>query len=205
MTLQIHTSRLGELIKRYSVLELESAHGETRKKKRRARKHLGLLRCQIAHDAEQEQAIFVRLSELHVEAQSRELWGLARQCHSHARAMCYATVNDTASNNAHRITTLNGASPEFVPRRDGQTHGDDASETGSTANGDQEQVKEDKGQICRDDLLRNHGLKYNFARARKEDHGRPKTFSMSGNGYQDLSRSPDRRYSLPTLQSSWPM
>ncbi|ODA81154.1 hypothetical protein RJ55_04118 [Drechmeria coniospora] len=124
-SLQVQTRRAGELIRRYCSADEELTTVQESKRRRSLRKHLNLLRLQINAAAEQEKVIFMRLSELYLEAQSRQTWGWARQQRQSTKAESGTIVAsdnpsspDTQSSSCATTRSwspLNGATPEFVP------------------------------------------------------------------------------------------
>lgn len=117
VTFQSHINKVSDLIHKYSLAEEESIHGESRKCKRAARKQIGILRGQLIHAAEQEQAIFVRLGELYVETKSRETWDVARKQRP-PRVKRPSQTQVEPDIRPRSKSNLNGATPEFIPRKD---------------------------------------------------------------------------------------
>ncbi|KAG5986819.1 hypothetical protein E4U54_005252 [Claviceps lovelessii] len=113
LTLQSHSSRLCDLVSTYHQAEADSIHGESRKIKRRARRQIGLLRTQIRHAAEQEQTIYLRLSDLLIEAKSRAALDLTPNSHAHRRGVGPPPPAHSAPSGP--ASRLNGATAEFVP------------------------------------------------------------------------------------------
>jgi hypothetical protein len=98
---------------------------ETGKERRRLKKKLSLLKGKINEAVEQEKAIFVRLGELYVEAQSRETWSQASQA-THQRSYswdgyttgtpsAYGTMSPMSCGMPTPTTPFNAMSPAFVP------------------------------------------------------------------------------------------
>ncbi|KAG6055837.1 hypothetical protein E4U32_006012 [Claviceps aff. humidiphila group G2b] len=126
LTLQSHSSRLSDLVRTYHTVEGESMYGESRKIKRRARRQVGILRTQIRLAAEEEKAIFVRLSDLLTEARSRTALDLAQRerpisqgagrSDALGRASSQPPFPQPPSSSESR-SRLNGASAEFIPQR----------------------------------------------------------------------------------------
>ncbi|KAG5938524.1 hypothetical protein E4U59_003748 [Claviceps monticola] len=124
LTLQSHSSILSDLVRTYHTVEVDSMCGESRKIKRRARRQVGILRTQIKHAAEEEKTIFVRLSDLLMEAKSRTALDLARRERSISqdagrsdalgRASSHPPFSKPPSSSESR---LNAASAEFIPQR----------------------------------------------------------------------------------------
>ncbi|PHH81317.1 hypothetical protein CDD83_3614 [Cordyceps sp. RAO-2017] len=112
-----------DLIRQYGLVEDELRGMAASKQRRRLRKRLNLLRSQIAAAAEQEQAIFLRLSELYVEVNSRDAWyrsGREREAlggspRQGPRAAAPEPSRCVKLDQHGSSTHLNGATPEFVP------------------------------------------------------------------------------------------
>ncbi|KAG5977881.1 hypothetical protein E4U55_006459 [Claviceps digitariae] len=130
LTLQSHTSRLCDLLHTYHKVEADSIYGQSRKIKRRARRQVGILRNQIKHAADQEKTIYLRLSDLLLEAKSRGALDLAPQQHPVSRppdpvpgpvAQPHPPGHPSASR-------LNGATAEFLP--DNKTSRDQRADSG---------------------------------------------------------------------------
>ncbi|KAM4058980.1 hypothetical protein HRG_008145 [Hirsutella rhossiliensis] len=121
-SLQVQSSKANELLRQYSLLEEELENMTASKQRRRLRKRLNLVRSQLTGAAEQEKAIFIRLSEVYMEVHSRDAWaqasrprvvyrGVLGQAQNHA-----AIRGSSSCSNTRPSTYLSGASPEFVPR-----------------------------------------------------------------------------------------
>ncbi|TWU75847.1 hypothetical protein ED733_005244 [Metarhizium rileyi] len=198
LSLQTHATLHSALINKYSLTEAESVYGESRKSKRRARKELGVLRGQLVHAAGQEQAIFSRLGELFVEAKSRETWNMAQKLRlqrfqSPRRHSQPQNVQETR---ARSMSTLNGASPAFVPRKDPSNHDEYDENAVSSAD-----TSENEGQD-RDDMSGDSWCEPTLepTLAEPDDKGckgrRSLRRSMSG-GEDTPTAHKDRRLSLP--------
>jgi len=127
-SLEIHSSNTRELIRRYAQAEdeLRPLEHVWCKQRRRLRKQLNLLRVQINGAAAQEQTVFLRLSELYMEAQSRETRtrrqqqskvGSDRSCGgSSTDSQTDPTTSSSSLNTRSRPgTPLNAEALEFVP------------------------------------------------------------------------------------------
>ncbi|UNI16643.1 hypothetical protein JDV02_003065 [Purpureocillium takamizusanense] len=129
-SLEVHSSNTRALIRRYAQAEdeLRPLEHVWCKQRRRLRKQLNLLRVQINGAATQEQAVFIRLSELYMEAQSREtraqrsqqskISSSDRSCGgSSIDGRTNPTTSSTSLNTRSRPgTPLNAEALEFVPQ-----------------------------------------------------------------------------------------
>lgn len=199
--LQSHVNKLCDLISKYSLTEEESIHGETRKCKRAARKQLGILRGQLFHAAEQEKAIFVRLGELYVEAMSRETWDVARkQCPPRTKRTSQTQIEGEMRPRSK--SNLNGATPEFIPRKDLSDHQEDnESVISSTQTSDDGEPSSSGNEMYNSELGKNR-MEFLLAPNKKGD-SRRRQRRMSGDGGGEVFK-PARRLSLPNMGSARP-
>ena len=92
-SLETLSAKRSDLMIEYCSVQEQSEHTETPKQRRRLRKRMSLLKSKIGEAAEQQKTLFVRLGELFVELQSREVLGNARQ----HMDLQQAVISDTAS------------------------------------------------------------------------------------------------------------
>ncbi|KID91838.1 hypothetical protein MGU_01808 [Metarhizium guizhouense ARSEF 977] len=188
LTLHAHIAQHCDLMNRYSLTEAETFQGESRKCKRRARKELGLLRGQLIHAAEQEQIIFARLGELFVEAKSRESRNVAQnQRLQGLRGLRRYSHPQNHEEMRRSMSSLNGATPAFIPQKDlfsHQEYDEDAASTADTGKDDREVSENSLGE-----LLEPNGEQFKEQRLLLR--------RMSGDDYTSLLKK-DRRLSLPT-------
>ncbi|KAF4511661.1 hypothetical protein G6O67_003434 [Ophiocordyceps sinensis] len=121
VSLQVQSNKANELLRQYSWLEDEIQGLTASKQRRRLRKQLNLVRSRLGGAAEQEKAIFVRLSEVCMEVNSRDAWAQA----SRQRVQRRAVLGQPLSQAANRATSPdgsprpsthpNGQSPELTP------------------------------------------------------------------------------------------
>ena len=181
LSLQWHAGRITRLIERYCQVERDSLTSKDAKRNRRQnRKLMHLLGCQVNYAVKQEQALFVRLSELHLECQSRDIWSRTR----------HRLLQETSNHNPYayrprRTSQLNGASPEFIPRAATPT----VSETISHDTANEDSLGDELG---------NHGLEFEFESTKDEDA--IPTCRLSGERVSKASK----RLSLPNIQFIWP-
>lgn len=186
-TLQAHVAHHCDLMNRYSLTEAESFQGESRKCKRRARKELGLLRGQLIHAAEQEQIIFARLGELFVEAKSRE----SRNVAQNQRLQGFRGLRRYSHPQNHQemrrsMSSLNGATPAFIPQKDLFSHQEYDEDVASTADTGKDDREVSENSLC--ELLEPNDEQFKEQRLLRR---------MSGDDYTSLLKK-DRRLSLPT-------
>ncbi|KID75614.1 uncharacterized protein G6M90_00g046690 [Metarhizium brunneum] len=188
LTLHAHIAQHCDLMNRYSLTEAETFQGESRKCKRRARKELGLLRGQLIHAAEQEQIIFARLGELFVEAKSRESRNVAQnQRLQGLRGLRRYSHPQNQQEIRRSMSSLNGATPAFIPQKDLFSHpeyDEDVASIADTGKDDRE-VSEN----CLGELLEPNDEQFKEQRLLLR--------RMSGDDYTSLLKK-DRRLSLPT-------
>lgn len=199
--LQTQYLRATDLIRQYSSAEEELRDVDTARQRRRLRKQLSLLRSKLNDAGNQERALLIRLSELCVELQSHETW---KQAQREWRASHQSTMStDTAPSYSAlpptsyvpeeppsiARTSLNGATPEFVPRAMTVDVVESSQSTGL-------ETMEEAGE----DYSCNHGLAYEYIcedTCDTDTQGRP---SLDGEHMSPL----ERRLSLPNIQSMWP-
>ena len=202
-SLQEYDARSHDLIRRYSAAErdLQAVEQTWCKQRRRLRKQLNLLRLQISEAAKQQRALFVRLSELHVEASSRASWAWARR----------QTPRTRVGGAAASARALSGASPEFVPKagREGEREADDgAPEMWPCASTDcgPDSAKRGSETVCEDDdddfASSGGGPSYVLLGSVQDD-------GALAQKHRPESEPPDaacgeRRLSLPNMASVWP-
>ncbi|KAJ6444895.1 Tyrosinase [Purpureocillium lavendulum] len=235
-SLEIHSSNTRELIRRYAQAEdeLRPLEHVWCKQRRRLRKQLNLLRVQINGAAAQEQAVFLRLSELYMEAQSRE----TRTRRSHQPGVGtdrswggsstdgrtgHNTSSSSLDTKSRPMTPLNAEALEFVPEEkgfgrmqgDGSMADDEPDRTGtSTAttgktNGPlmgsgRSDVQVHIAGESCESFDCNHGLKYEFAVAPDDDGRLWPVPRRMPSLSDDSDKLLERRPSLPNLSSQWP-
>ncbi|KID99572.1 hypothetical protein MAJ_04402, partial [Metarhizium majus ARSEF 297] len=187
LTLHAHIAQHCDLMNRYSLTEAETFEGESRKCKRRARKELGLLRGQLIHAAEQEQIIFARLGELFVEAKSRESRNVAQnQRLQGLRGLRRYSHPQNHQEMRRSMSSLNGATPAFIPQKDLFSHQEYDEDVASTANTGKDDREVSENSLC--ELLEPNDEQFKEQRLLRR---------MSGDDYTSLLKK-DRRLSLPT-------
>ncbi|KHN99788.1 uncharacterized protein MAM_02641 [Metarhizium album ARSEF 1941] len=205
ITLQAHTAHFCDLIQRYSLTEVESFQGESRKCKRRARRELGLLRGQLVQAAGQEQAIFARLGELFLEARSRETWNVAHNQRRQSLPILerHTHSQDNQDTRFPSLSILNGASPVFVPQKElfsprEREYDKDAMSTTDTSDNEEgkQGVQGSGNSLC--ELKMDPVLEPDDA---EPDEQRPALRRMSGDDCASTLKR-DRRLSLPTKLES---
>lgn len=217
-SLQVQSKKAADLTRRYCAVEIEVATMEASKERRRQRKLLNLLRSRINEVAEQEKAIFLRLSELYMETHSRDT--LDQMRHQRARNSTVASPSGSTAGSesptctkSRPSTPLNGATPEFMPRSQaGEIRASiqivrkslpsaPASSPPSAlkiAGPVLETVDESS-----EEFACNHGLSYQYKVAEKMDEEeRPQKRTPRSD---DLPKYRENRLSLPSLESLWPI
>ncbi|POR36084.1 Uncharacterized protein TPAR_03709 [Tolypocladium paradoxum] len=218
-SLQVQSTKVADLMRRYSCVEIELETMDPSKQRRRLRKQLNLLRSQINGAAEQEKAIFLRLSELYMEARSRDTLG---QVHHQQRASSRERKGRTESSSgttntsesptcaqSSPSTALNGAIPEFVPRSQVvetrasiQAVPKILASTTPSATKSAGPVLETVDESS-EDFACNHGLSYQYKTAQKMDEEEGCSQERVPR-LGDLRKSRENRLSLPSLESLWP-
>ncbi|KJZ72981.1 hypothetical protein HIM_07553 [Hirsutella minnesotensis 3608] len=210
-SIQLLSKRANHLLTKYILLEYELWGMEASKQRRRLRKQLSQTRLQLTEAVEQEKAMFLRLSEVYMEAHSRDTWSEANRQRTALQQMYGARPWDSRSNHVSSVpdasrpsTRLNGASPEFVPRisigvnrqtEDFEEWSAGPSTTSSSPLDDsvRETETEDTGEsVCSEQELSHQ---YKTPVGPHEDGASPTSPSRT---------SRDNRLSLPCLESIWP-
>ncbi|KND92150.1 hypothetical protein TOPH_03006 [Tolypocladium ophioglossoides CBS 100239] len=219
-SLQVQSNKATGLIRRYSDVEIDLETMEASKQRRRLRKQLNLLRSQINVAVEQEKAIFLRLSELYMEAHSRDTLGQAQQQRASSRERRGTAESSSGSSTTtfgsptcSTSTPLNGATPEFVPkspelelRADVQIAHEplarappspppSASKSASPALDTVDESSED--------FASNHGLNYQYKTGEKMEE-KEECSHLRIPRCGDLAKCRENRLSLPSLESLWP-
>ncbi|PNY28926.1 Uncharacterized protein TCAP_01154 [Tolypocladium capitatum] len=209
-SLQVQSTKATDLIRRYSCVEIELETMEASKQRRRLRKQLNLLRSQINEAAEQEKAIFLRLSELYMEAHSRDTLGQVHQQRASSQGRRGGTAESSSGStgasesptcgNSRPSPLLNGATPEFVPRSQ-------AVELRASSMQIVQKILAgpvlDTVDESSEDFACNHGLTYQYKTAEgmdEEEACGQRRMPRCG----DLLKEREYRLSLPNLESLWP-
>ncbi|QUC16782.1 uncharacterized protein UV8b_01023 [Ustilaginoidea virens] len=212
MTLQAHTLRLCDLMSRYHATMATSVHGETRKIKRRARKQVGELRGQIKQAAEQEKDIFMRLSDLFLEARSREMLDFSPLHPSWAPGLDSGVQGgsnvDAAQEGPRSNLGLNGATAAFIPQRglslDRQT---DSAVSIPTGTDDEHSEMEDGSTVSHGAESSGYRLAAGYVMTTGGGTGpevRPRARRLSEDDAEVILGSRRRRLSLPDMVCAWP-
>ena len=201
--LHLQNSIRKQLTQQYSFVAEELSVFVTAKQRRRLRKKLSQLRPKISAAAEQEKTVFLRLSELQIEMDSREMWAQAHDTSLRQRALpspgptlSFSTISDTSSSRSTCTTPLNAMSPVFVPKREllelpvSSEPRFWAAEMG---------LELDTVEEAGEEFFSNHDLKYRYRSVDSLEESRPVVWNGTTVKPQ-LGRSP----SLPSLQCMWP-
>lgn len=189
--IQSHSNHLYGLFSAYHKAEDTSIHGESRRVKRQARRQIGILRSQIRYAAEQEKTMFVRLSELHVEAKSREVRDLM---------MRLSRGPEGVENMVRPLyeTRQNRAMAGFAPQSESSNIYGEEVPPSYTQSPDPEDAH--------DDTVRRHAAKHGVEPHFEPNHCEPNHFIQNRSRSEGScpARLKSRRYSLPDIASEWP-
>lgn len=193
-----------QLTQQYSSVAEELSVFETAKQRRRLRKKLSQLRPKISAAAEQEKTVFLRLSELQIEMDSRETWAQAHDASLRQRALpspgptlsSFSTISDTSSSHSTCTTPLNATSPVFISKRELlELPISSESRFWAAELGPELGTVEEAGE----EFFSNHDLKYRYRSIDSLEESRPVVWN-GATVKPRLGRSP----SLPSLQCMWP-
>lgn len=212
-SLEVQSSRANELLRQYSWLEDALQNMTASKQRRSLRKQLNLVRSQLGGAAQQEKAIFIRLSEVYMELHSRDAWAQASRQRTSYRGVLGQSWNSPAirgnpsSGNSMPSAHVNGVSPEFVPmnRRAVQrpmgvqveSRAGQLPTSSLTVPSLRAPNADGSGLDTADECPRDHGLsrQYLAAAGRSNTWEGPSLACRTGR---------DNRLSLPNLESIWP-
>lgn len=225
-SLHVCSVKVMELINQYALIEeVLQAKEHPGKERRKLRKQMSFIKVKLTEASRQEKAIVMRLSELHMEQLARDAWDQIQQ-----RRMFYPNFSsDAARPSTPPETPLSATSKEFVPStgppvraqccaleveksrtldtvveaKEEEDDDDDESLKEDDVSHDEEEedvMTEAEGHTG-DEGLCNHGLEYTYQGYPDAEniHLRPSRL------IERLSLCVERRNSLPSLCSVWPV
>ncbi|KAK4069593.1 uncharacterized protein Triagg1_7017 [Trichoderma aggressivum f. europaeum] len=217
-SLNVYSIKVMELINQYALIEeVLQAKEHPGKERRKLRKQMSFIKVKLSEASRQEKAIVMRLSELHMEQLGRDAWDQIQQ-----RRMFYSNFSsDAAMPSASLGTPLSATSKEFVPSAgppvcaeccaleveksrtldtvvEAKEEGDDDDE--SLEEEEEDVMTEAEGHTGDEDLC-NHGLEYTYQGYSDSENTQLRPSHL----IERLSLCAERRNSLPSLCSVWPV
>ncbi|PNP59020.1 hypothetical protein THARTR1_01268 [Trichoderma harzianum] len=222
-SLHVYSVKVMELIHQYALIEeILQAKEHPGKERRKLRKQMSFIKVKLTEASRQEKAIVMRLSELHMEQLGRDAWDQIQQ-----RRMFYSNFpSDAAMPSTSPEAPLSAASKEFVPsagqpvraqccaleveksrtldtvvEAKEEEDDDESLEEDDILNEEEEEdVTEAEGHTGDEDLC-NHGLEYTYQGYTDAENIQLRPSHL----IEKLSLCAERRKSLPSLCSVWPV
>ncbi|QYT04686.1 hypothetical protein H0G86_011591 [Trichoderma simmonsii] len=225
-SLHVCSVKVMELIHQYALIEeFLQAKEHPGKERRKLRKQMSFIKVKFSEASRQEKAIVMRLSELHMEQLGRDAWDQI-----HQRRMLYSNFSsNSAMPSISPETPLSATSKEFVPSasppvraqscalevekpwtldtvveaKEEEDDDDESLKEDDIPNDDEEEevVTEAEGHT-RDEGLCNHGLWFTYQGYSDAENIQLRPSHL----IERLSLcAEERRKSLPTLCSIWPV
>ncbi|KAL7961244.1 hypothetical protein V8C34DRAFT_24312 [Trichoderma compactum] len=223
-SLHVYSVKVMELINQYALIEeVLQAKEHPGKERRKLRKQMSFFKVKLSEATRQEKAIVMRLTELHMEQLARDAWDQIQQ-----RRMLYSKFSsDAAMPSTSLETPLSATSKEFVPStgppvraqccalevekswtldtvveaKEEEEDDDESLKEDDILNDDEEEVVTGAEGHTGDEDLCNHGLEYTYQGYADAENTQLRPSHL----IEKLSLSAERRKSLPSLCSVWPV